>query len=78
MKKLKTGTQLWETIQEAARKKFKLEEDCVLTMFDFGHPVERVIGECFVGLHKLTDTKFICQGHVTYDPYVHPSNNTES
>lgn len=78
MEIMKEESQLWATIEEAARKKFKLDKDCVLTMVDFGHPIGRIPGKCYVDLNKLTDSNYVCQGYVVYDPNIYPANKIES
>lgn len=67
--KQKTGKLLWETIEDAARKKHDVGEEFVLTMADLGHPQNRTLGECEYRINNDKDKKYY-RGFVSFDPYV--------
>ena len=68
MRKQKTGKILWDTIEEAARKKHNVGEEYKLTMVDLGHPNAMNLGECEYRINN--DDGQYKRGFVKFNPYI--------
>jgi hypothetical protein len=69
LKQLKTGKLLWETIEEAARKKHAVGNDYVLKMVDLDISNKQKVGKC---KYRISSTKEQAEitGTVSYEPYI--------
>lgn len=65
----KIGKLLWNTIEDAAREKYGVGEDFILTMVDLGDPKEMTYGECECRINSKFDNRFH-RGFVTFNPYI--------